>query len=426
MTILLTPQEMASLDRALVKRTGGRLRIGGQAMSVAQGIAIWNATASFESEPARPPSGIGALLPRSRDRDARVRDGVALRRALSAGAGLAAAASLAGCATFGGNVKGSFACRAPDGICAPTSRIDDAALALISGEPSVSPAGPYMSPRPASPYLTPIAAREPVRSGEKVLRIVFPAHIDAAGRFREATAIHAVVERGEWIAAADTGPSPQRTAMRQSPPVAAQAWAEPLPAGPTLGELAAAAPEVQFPDPVADIDAQNAVEAAAPPAPPAGNMGQGRAKHVSRSAPTRSAGQAVEAVKPVAAPPLALSTSRGGALPSAAAPAGPADPVAAIRAQVAQRLDAGSRRSALPDRVSAPGPQGPGKSVSAVRYSLPAGIAATGAAAAVGTARSQQTSAPGANAQPGVASSDTAGSVPVNGPAMFPVSDIHP
>ena len=41
---------------------------------------------------------------------------------------------LAGCATFGGNVRGSFSCAAPDGICAPSSTIDDRALALISGE----------------------------------------------------------------------------------------------------------------------------------------------------------------------------------------------------------------------------------------------------------------------------------------------------
>ena len=40
-----------------------------------------------------------------------------------------AALSLAvgGCATLGSNVSGDFACRAPNGSCAPTSAIDDAA-----------------------------------------------------------------------------------------------------------------------------------------------------------------------------------------------------------------------------------------------------------------------------------------------------------
>jgi hypothetical protein len=33
---------------------------------------------------------------------------------------------------LGGNVKGSFACQAPDGICAPSSTIDDRALAMVA------------------------------------------------------------------------------------------------------------------------------------------------------------------------------------------------------------------------------------------------------------------------------------------------------
>lgn len=48
--------------------------------------------------------------------------------------GLLGAGALAGCTTLGGNIKGDFACRAPDGICAPSATIDDQALALISGE----------------------------------------------------------------------------------------------------------------------------------------------------------------------------------------------------------------------------------------------------------------------------------------------------
>ena len=38
------------------------------------------------------------------------------------------AASIAGCATLGGNVKGDFDCRAPEGSCAPTTLIDSAAI----------------------------------------------------------------------------------------------------------------------------------------------------------------------------------------------------------------------------------------------------------------------------------------------------------
>ena len=45
-----------------------------------------------------------------------------------------AGTGLASCTTMGGNIKGNFSCVAPDGICAPSSTIDDRALAMIAGE----------------------------------------------------------------------------------------------------------------------------------------------------------------------------------------------------------------------------------------------------------------------------------------------------
>lgn len=110
-----------------------------------------------------------------------------------------AGAALSGCTTLGGNVKGNFACRAPDGICAPSSTIDDAALTLISGadgDRPIAPAGPYIEPPTEGRGFQKTSA--PVRTRERVLRIVFPAQIDAAGRLHEQTAVHAVVEQGEW------------------------------------------------------------------------------------------------------------------------------------------------------------------------------------------------------------------------------------
>lgn len=112
---------------------------------------------------------------------------------------LAAGTMMTGCTTLGGNVKGSFTCVAPDGICAPSSVIDDRALALISGQDGdrmITPAGPYMAPLSEGRGFD-TAAVVP-RSQERVLRIIFPAQIDAAGRLHEQTAVHAVVERGEW------------------------------------------------------------------------------------------------------------------------------------------------------------------------------------------------------------------------------------
>ncbi len=119
-------------------------------------------------------------------------------RLLLAGA-LLASAALSGCTSLGGNVSGSFACRAPDGICAPSATIDDRALALISGSEGdrlIEPAGPYVEPPREGRGFQSAAA--PVRTRERVLRIVFPAQIDAAGRLHEQSAVHAVVEQGEW------------------------------------------------------------------------------------------------------------------------------------------------------------------------------------------------------------------------------------
>ncbi|WP_313808089.1 conjugal transfer protein TraV [Sphingobium sp.] len=128
----------------------------------------------------------------------------------------------AGCASLGGNVKGSFACAAPDGICAPSAVIDDRALAMITDDPSAtpSPAGPYEE-QPRRPAAAKVAAAERVRMGvsadatrsrERVMRIVFPAFIDESGRLHEASAIRAVVAQGEWQSA----PEPQEAAISRN------------------------------------------------------------------------------------------------------------------------------------------------------------------------------------------------------------------
>ena len=38
-------------------------------------------------------------------------------------------------------------------------------------------------------------------SPQKVLRIVFPAHVDALGRFHETSVVQAMVDNGQWLAA---------------------------------------------------------------------------------------------------------------------------------------------------------------------------------------------------------------------------------
>ena len=377
MSDLLSREEMTSLNRALARKTGGRLRVGPRPISVAQGIAVWNSVAAFSGG----------------SRDDAVSGPSDLTRLLATGTTLAVAASLAGCATLGGNVKGNFACRAPDGMCAPTTSIDDAALAMIGGEAAATPAGPYNVPATA-PRMIETAAVEPVRSNEKVLRIVFPAHIDAAGRFREASAIHAVVERGQWMAAGQTQAVPVQTSA--AAPVAAAGEQLAMASPPTtrsLGELAAMAPEVRFPDPVAAIDAENAAQDADAPKPSPASIvkpanGLAAKPLTRRSEAAALSGPAGKGVSPVAVgrgAAVGTVVSTGAAVVTySLPPKSTLNPLDTIKAQVAAQL-----RGAGP--VARPnGPQ----------------------------------SASSSGVTPGTRSEPTA--KPVNGPSLFPASEVKP
>jgi conjugal transfer pilus assembly protein TraV len=183
---------------------------------------------------------------------------------------LASGTMMTGCTTMGGNIKGNFSCMAPDGICAPSSTIDDRALAMIAGEDGdrmITPAGPYSAPQSAGRGFD-TAAAAPARSQERVLRIVFPAQIDGAGRLHEQTAVHAVVERGEWqralasnvvattpaqVQAATGGDTLLAAVDRADPPIVMENSSVADPDMPSAAAVAAA--RVQA-DPVGDIKDQ--------------------------------------------------------------------------------------------------------------------------------------------------------------------------
>jgi conjugal transfer pilus assembly protein TraV len=78
-----------------------------------------------------------------------------------------------GCASLGGNVKGSFACRAPEGTCAPTSAIDAGATGIEKAD-------------------TVDAQRTVTPTGEAVrrLQVVLTGYRDASGRDHEARVVH--------------------------------------------------------------------------------------------------------------------------------------------------------------------------------------------------------------------------------------------
>ncbi len=256
-------------------------------------------------------------------------------------AALATTTTLGGCTTLGGNIKGSFSCVAPDGICAPSSTIDDRALALISGEDGdrmITPAGPYPTQRSEGRGFQ-TAAVAPARTRERVLRIVFPAQIDAAGRLHEQTAVHAVVEQGDWQqalasnavansreqVAAATGSDTLLSAVERADPPATDIAAID-PDMPSEVAVAAARARAANADPVGDIKDQVARRLSARP----------RGQAVSLSAPQKPVSQA--AARPMAAlsAPSANATTTVGvqsAAPAATRPipsAAPASPVAGL------------------------------------------------------------------------------------------------
>src|SRR3546814_19680581 len=79
---------------------------------------------------------------------------------------------LGGCASLGGNVKGNFICRAPDGICSPTSNIDDQAIASMTGGVASGAVAGAVTADPAAP-----------RSAGS-FKVVLPARTDRFGRWR--------------------------------------------------------------------------------------------------------------------------------------------------------------------------------------------------------------------------------------------------
>lgn len=232
---------------------------------------------------------------------------------------------LGGCTTFGSNIRGDFACKAPDGICAPSATIDDRALAMIAGvgEGDIAPAGLYPVDR-SKPSLPSGSAEQrllrgqvdPRRTQERVLRIVFQPYIDGQGRLHEASAVHAVVQSGEWQqqGLAYATPIPDRLATQMPP-------SESLADAVDRTELAhaqQATTDTSFPDPALvvaararradpvkaiqdDVAARLAPKASSTPVRPTTDRPASAAKH-----------RAAERLKPVAASAQAPTTGSKG------------------------------------------------------------------------------------------------------------------
>lgn len=132
---------------------------------------------------------------------------IATRRSVAFVA-VAASTLLPGCTTLGTNVKGSFRCEAPDGVCAPSTVIDDGALAdiqRVSSSELLEPAGPYTidDGEVSVPDAVLASADRVDRSAETYrLRVVFPAFVDARGQLHDRASVHTDVRlpgRGDTL-----------------------------------------------------------------------------------------------------------------------------------------------------------------------------------------------------------------------------------
>ena len=144
-----------------------------------------------------------------RDRHVRL-----VARAGLCGTTLAALLASTGCATLGGNVSGDFACRAPDGTCSPMSAIDARAVQTMVGS---GDAEADREPRARQqPFRSPQGSGPIGRTGERTLRVVFPAHVDRAGVLHDEATAHVVVEDAAWtvtpVASANSAASGEATA----------------------------------------------------------------------------------------------------------------------------------------------------------------------------------------------------------------------
>ena len=113
---------------------------------------------------------------------------------LAMNTGLAVALALGGCTHLGTNVAGQFSCRAPKGDCQPLGVIDARAIHQLIKDSGTTPGE-------LKQRISVTAAdhqRSTERTRERTLRVVLPAHVDAAGTLHDEAVAWAVVEAPHW------------------------------------------------------------------------------------------------------------------------------------------------------------------------------------------------------------------------------------
>lgn len=363
----LTPGQLAGLGRAVTRKSRGQVSLPPVAIDLADAIALWHeVAASFANAEGRLLAARD--LERLRRRSWQVSHGYAAlgETSLSLEAGLAfwrlalrlgklaerrqaggltraaslaalglAATQLAACTSlFGGNIKGSFACSAPNGTCAPSTVIDDQALSVIQNARPMTPAGPYL--RSPTAARTTTAAYVPTGSGRitpaqggmahrerRVLRVVFPSFVDGGGNLHEPRIVHAVVDDGAWMQLSGSEPTAIDQIEGRTASLASAAFTPPsLPDAAILPSDVSPAPETK-PAP------------AGPPSPEA--VAAARAKGAALKA-----GSAIDAIRAEVQSRLAQTAKAPGAV----------QPAGALAPNAAQ----GAAHTAAPVDAVKPGP----------------------------------------------------------------------
>lgn len=331
----LTSRELDQLRKRAWASSAGHIGLTDTRMTLQAGHALWRLSAR-----------LGALADRT------PRSGVG-RIAGAAMLGLAATQLAACVSMLGGNIKGSFSCGAPGGTCAPSTVIDDQALAVIQNARPMVPAGPYFQ-APANRFertvsLVPTgsgrlaaAGGDMVHRERRVLRVVFPSYVDGAGNFHEPRVVHTVADAGGWMQVSGAAPNAgdqlagrsqaAALALMASPPALTAQEAPPADQAPTaasdpdLGANLAApvsASQTGLPDPrvVAEARVKGAAQKSALPLEGIKAEVQARLAQTAK-APTGQAPGIVPA--PAKAEGTAQPAAHKAALPSAApAPAPP-------------------------------------------------------------------------------------------------------
>lgn len=369
---LLSPSQMAVFSAAVARRSSGAIRLPRLAVPAEEAKAFWHDLLEAfpgQGEPERPLSQFERV---SLGRQARIQSDGAVsinapiigrtqglvlwriaervghwsrryaleprwrRPARIAFAGLAASQLAACVGLFGGNVKGSWNCSAPGGSCAPSTLIDDQALAAIQNARPMSPAGPYIEPR-RPPNRSVVASRLSqaqqtlladnglVHRDRRVMKVVFPSYVDGMGNVHEPRIVHTLVDGGGWMemSLGEANAGAQALARSEQP-----ARAVPGPDAPATVEANTQTSDIRSRRTAAQ-SAGAGLAASANPSPSAAVVGSAPAAPTTGLAQSTSAGPPDPAV-------VAAVRARG----NAQATSGTASPIDAIRAEVQARLAA--------------------------------------------------------------------------------------